>query len=196
MSFFHSVLRGVSLACGVALLIAGVPARGDSMAVVDPLPSGPYAVGCSNVEQDLSRLLPGESAKNYWEGVPVDGRERYVTQLLSDPSDALVIDVSVPDDRELFTDRATQQVPFALLVCYPTAPDNPRADYLLESGNAVPHMQRGADAPLWADPVVRWPVLVFSPGLVGSPLSNDYIVALTVLASYGYVVVATFPGDP
>jgi predicted dienelactone hydrolase len=57
-------------------------------------------------------------------------------------------------------------------------------------------MQRGAEAPIWADPGMRWPVMVFSHGLVGSPLSNDYIVALTVLASYGYVVVAPFHGDP
>lgn len=171
-------------------------AGADSLAVVDPLPPGLYVVGCSNVEQDFSRVLPGETAQNYWEAFPDGSRERYVTQLLVDPTDSLSMNVSVPDDRELFVDRATQQVPNALLVCYPTAPDNPRPDYLLPTGNAVPHMQRGADAPIWSDPGVHWPVLVFSHGLGGSPLSNDYIVALTVLASYGYVVIAPFHGDP
>ncbi|HEY8623856.1 MAG TPA: hypothetical protein VIM74_08300, partial [Casimicrobiaceae bacterium] len=116
--------------------------------------------------------------------------------LFVDPVDALTVNVNVPDDRELFVNHATQQVPTALLVCYPTAPNNPRPDYLLPTGNAVPHMQRGAEAPIWADSSVHWPVLVFSHGLSGSPLSNDYIVALTVLASYGYVVVAPFHGDP
>ena len=189
-------LLGSIVFTACALLSSAEPALADSLAVVDPLPPGPYAVGCSNIEQDLSRLQPGETAKNYWEGVPAGNRERYVTQILSDPVDALVVNVKVPNDRELFVDRATQTVSYALLVCYPTATGNPRADYRLESGNAVPHMQRGAEAPIWADPQLRWPVIVFSPGLVGSPLSNDYIVALTVLASHGYVIVSTFPGDP
>ena len=54
---------------------------------------------------------------------------------------------------------------------------------------AVPHMQQGAQPPIFADANARWPVLLFSHGLVGSPISSDYIAALTVLASYGYVVV-------
>ena len=54
----------VALTCG----LLAAPARADSLAVVDPLPPGPYAVGCSNVAQDFSRVLPGESAQNYWEG--------------------------------------------------------------------------------------------------------------------------------
>jgi predicted dienelactone hydrolase len=36
----------------------------------------------------------------------------------------------------------------------------------------------------------------FSQGYSGSPISSDYIAALSVLASYGYVVVAPFHGDP
>lgn len=195
MSLRLNLLRSILFAA-LALPGAFELARADSLAIVDPLPPGPYAVGCSNVEQDLSRLQPGETAQNYWEGVPDGNRERYVTQILSDPADALIVNVNVPDDRELFVDRATQTVTYALLACYPTSAGNPRPDYPLPTGNVVPHMQRGADAPIWADPNARWPVLVFSPGLVGSPLSNDYIVALTVLASYGYVVVSTFPGDP
>src|SRR5207244_1714348 len=86
----------------------------------DKLRPGPYAGGCSNVERHFSRLQPGETAKDYWDGTPAGGSERYVTQILADPADALVVNVSVPDDRELFVNRATQQVAFALLVCYPT----------------------------------------------------------------------------
>ena len=56
-------------------------------------------------------------------------------------------------------------------------------------------MMRGADAPLWPDATTRFPVLVFSHGYGGSPISNDYIYALTVFASFGYVVVAPFHTD-
>jgi predicted dienelactone hydrolase len=191
-----AVRRACAIVFGVACAIVSVAAAADSLAVVDPLPPGPYAVGCSNVEQDFSRVQAGETASNYWEGSPDGSRQRYVTQLLVDPVDALTVNVTVPDDRVLFVNHATQQVPTTLLVCYPTASDNPRPGYPLPTGNAVPHMQRGAEAPIWAAPAVRWPVLMFSHGLVGSPLSNDYIVALTVLASYGYAVVAPFHGDP
>ncbi|HKW81073.1 MAG TPA: hypothetical protein VJQ49_08690 [Casimicrobiaceae bacterium] len=175
---------------------ASLSAYADSLAVVDPIAPGPYAVGCSNLAQDFSRVQPGESAQNYWEGYPAGGRERYVTDLLADPADALVVDVTVPDDRELYVDRATEVVRYALLVCYPTGADNPYPDYPLPSGQAIPHMQQGSQPPIFADPNARWPVLLFSHGLVGSPISSDYIAALTKLASYGYVVVAPFHGDP
>src|SRR5207249_2790234 len=85
-----------ALACG----LLAAPARADSLAVVDPLPPGPYAVGCSNVAEDFSRVQPGESAQNYWEGYPDGSRQRYVTQLLADPADALVVNVNAPIDRE------------------------------------------------------------------------------------------------
>lgn len=200
MTRFFARVRALALPAILGFAVASATARADSLAVVDPLPPGPYAVGCSNIAQDFSRLQPGESAQNYWEGYPDGGRERYVTQLLSDPADALVVNVTVPDDRELYTNRATQQVPFALLVCYPTTADNPYPDYPLPSGRAVPHMQQGAQPPIFADAstatTAQWPVLLFSHGLVGSPISSDYIAALTVLASYGYVVVAPFHGDP
>ena len=187
---------GSAVVIGLAFLSAVAAARADSLAIVDPVPPGPYVVGCSNVDQDLSRVFPNETAKEYWEGYPDGARQRYVTELFLSPTDALSVNVNVPNDRELFANRATQQVPMALLVCYPTASNNPRPDYLLPTGNAVPHMQRGAEAPIWNDPSARWPILLFSHGLGGSPLSNDYVVALTVLASYGYVVVAPFHGDP
>jgi predicted dienelactone hydrolase len=190
------VQRRGATAAGIACLMIAASAGADSLAEVDPVPPGLYVVGCSNVEQDLTRVFPNETAEDYWEGVPDGTRQRYVTQLFVDPTDALAVNVNVPNDQELFVNYSGQQVPTALIVCYPTAPNSPRADYLLPTGNAVPHMQRGAEAPLWDDPSAQYPVLVFSHGLGGSPLSNDYIVPLTVLASYGYVVVAPFHGDP
>src|SRR5947207_13852872 len=95
LTFKRAITVGLA-ACGFALSSAAFAQ--DSLAVVDPLPAGPYSVGCSNVAQDFSRLLAGESAQNYWEGYPDGSRARYVTQLLADPADALVVDVAVPDD--------------------------------------------------------------------------------------------------
>ena len=84
---------------------------------------------------------------------------------------------------------------FVVLACYPTTDNNPRPDYALPNNKVVPRMQTGSDAPLFADNAARYPVLAFSHGYGGSPLSNDYISALSVFASYGYVVIAPFHGD-
>ena len=40
------------------------------------------------------------------------------------------------------------------------------------------------------------PLVVFSHGLTGSPISSGYIQVLTLLASHGFVVAAPFHGDP
>jgi len=187
--------------CAATLLLAGGPALAaaalaDPLAVVAPLPPGAYPVGCSNVEQDFSRVQPGETAQGYWEGFPSGNQERYIDQLLADPADVLRAGIVVPNDRALFVNRATTVVAYDFLVCYPTSATNPYPDYALPTGNAVPHMQRGPDPPLWPDATTRWPVLLFSHGLEGSPLTPEYLAVLTHLASYGYVVIAPFHGDP
>ena len=82
------------------------------------------------------------------------------------------------------------------MVCYPTTADNPRADFPLPTGQRVPRMHTGAEAPLFADSATRYPIIAFSHGLAGSPLSDDHFVVLSWLASHGYVVVAPFHGDP
>ena len=206
----NGYLRGTLLAAlsGIALALAGCGGVGGSnppgasvpTVVVPPLPlPGPFAVACSNVLQDFSRLGPGEDVQSYWEGVPsAAGLPRYATDLLADPGNTLIATVAAPQDSNLYGSFAGQQVAFVVLACYPTTDNNPRPDYPLfplSAGKVVPHMQTGSDPPLFADPLARYPVVAFSHGYSGSPLSNDYISALSVFASYGYVVIAPFHGD-
>ena len=178
------------------LLVLTTLARADSLAVMQPLPlPGPYAVGCSNVQQDFTRVAPGDDVQTYWQGNPRNGQARYITDLLVDPARALQLDVAVPDDRELYGDYAGTRIPYVLIVCYPTSAANTRADYRLPNGRVVPHMQTGAATPIFADAGTRYPVLMFSVGLGGSPLSDQTMDAISVFASYGYVVVAPFHAD-
>lgn len=174
------------------------PAQSFPSIVVPPLSlPGPYTVACSNIAQDFSRVAPGEDAKGYWEGSPsTNGTPRYVTDLLTDPANTLSVTVTAPNDANLYGSFAGKQMSFVVLVCYPTVTNNASADYPLPTGKVVPHMQIGADAPQFADVAVRYPMVVFSHGYSGSPLSSDYIAALSVFASYGYIVVAPFHGDP
>ena len=160
-----------------------------------PLPPGPYAVGCSSVEQDFTRLRPGETAQQYWEGIPAeDGRARYVTDLLTNPATPVVA-FNVPDDSELYGHLAGKPYTVALIICYPTAFDTGRRSYMLPNGVSVPRMQMGSQEPVFADPSVRWPLLEFAHGLDASPLDADYMNAMQILASNGYIVFAPFHAD-
>lgn len=201
-------LRGVLLVAlsGFVLTFVGCGGGGGETAQDQPLPStvvsplslpGPYAVACSNIAQDFTQVAPGEDAKGYWEGSPAaDDTPRYVTDLLADPENTLSVIVTAPNDDNLYGSFAGQQVEFVLLACYPTSADNPRADYPLPTGDVVPRMQVGADLPLFADPTARYPMLAFAHGYRGSPLTSDYLAAMSVFASYGYIVVAPFYADP
>lgn len=180
----------------LALAAFDAPARADSLATIPPIGPGAFAVGCSSVEQDFTRVPAGQNPEAWWEGQPAsDGSPRYLTDLLS-TSATPVLDVALPDDRELFGPYAGDTLPVALVVCYPTDASNPYADYPLPNGHAVPHMQRSGQPPLPSGARARWPVLLFSHGLGGSPISGDYVEALKLLASHGWVVVAPFHGDP
>jgi len=174
--------------------LCALPAGADSLSVVPPVGPGRYDVACSDVTQDFSRLKAGETADEYWEGIPdAGGNPRYVTSLFTS-TNPLVVSLRVPMDAELFGDQANRSVTFASIVCYPTE-GNARPDYVLPNGRAVPHMRLAGQDPLFASGEARFPVLLFSHGLSGSPLSSDYLRAITLLASHGYVVVAPFHGD-
>ncbi len=193
-----AALLGIALAgCGNGGGSSNPPGASAPTAVVQPLPlPGPYAIACSNVVQDFSRVGAGEDVQSYWEGKPSDnGMPRYVTDLLADPGNTLFAAVTAPMDSNLYGSFAGQKIAFVVLVCYPTPADNPRPDYPLPTGKVVPHMQTGSDAPLFADASARYPVVAFSHGYSGSPISSDYISVLSILASYGYVVIAPFHGD-
>jgi predicted dienelactone hydrolase len=164
--------------------------------VVQPLEPGPYTVACSNIVQDFSKVVSGEVA-DYWEGLPDNGTPRYITDLLADPGNTLIATVTASQDSDLYGDFAGLSLQFVVVVCYPTTADNPRPDYpLWSTDRSVPHMQTGDEAPLFADASARYPVVAFSHGYKGSPISSDdYMRALTVSASYGYIVIAPFHGD-
>lgn len=181
---------GRLLAIGIAgtWSILGHAQSGD---VVPPLPAyGGYTVACSNIEQDFSRVAAGASYDDYW-----TGRAGYVTDLLVDPGSSIVVQQSFPRDSELFGSYGGSTFPYLVLACYPTDPANPRADYVLPTGHVIPHMQRGAEAPIFPDDGKRYPLVLYSHGLAGSPASGDYIESIKQFASYGYVTLAVFHGD-
>lgn len=183
------------LAC--ALLLAGPTALAANHAKsMAPLGEGSFPVACSNLAQDEARLaaLGGQPAQ-FWEGIPDGGNGRYVTQILADPAATLQFALRVPDDRGLYEHFADDTLPMVVLVCYPTTTANIRSDYRLPDGQWLPRMERTGDQPLFPAGNGKLPLVVYSHGLGGSPVSDDYLQTIRILASHGYVVMAPFHGD-
>ncbi len=202
MNLSYSPYRFATSVLTAALALASVlSATASASAGVTPSANGKYAVGCSNVEQDFSRLRAGEAASDYWEGNPLSDGSHYVTELLVSPADTLTYKVAVPTTSQIdvFEKQGGRQLQYAAIACYPTTAANTRADYLLPSGVKVAKMQRGAEPPLIsANPDStdgKWPLLVMSHGLAGSPLGDDYVQVMARLAAEGYVVFAPFHAD-
>ena len=143
----------------------------------------------------------GAAASDYWEGSPLSDGSHYVTELLVSPANALTYMVTVPKRSEIdvFEKQGGKLLQYAAITCYPTTATNTRADYILPSGVKVSKMQRGAETPLIAtNPEVsdgKWPLMVMSHGLAGSPLGDDYVQVMARLAAEGYVVFAPFHAD-
>lgn len=186
--------------------------------IVSPLPLGRLSVACSNIEQDTSKLAPGAAPSDYWEGFPVNGTDHYITEILAHPGVPFQYEAPVPDQRSIYPGHAGDNVTFVALVCYPTSASNADPNYTLPggSGDVVPHMAQPGNAPKIvplveyartllgielsppppAGSVPQLPLIVFSHGLTGSPISDGYIQAMTQLAAQGFMVAAPFHGDP
>src|SRR5450759_6032464 len=132
---------------------------------------------------------------DFWEGPPQNGQLRYITQILAEPQTAIQFSLHVPDDRGLYTHFAGDNLQFVSLVCYPTSPANSRPDYLLPDGQVIPRMELTCDLPIFPDSGAAYPLIVYSHGLGGSPLSLSYLGTILNLASHGYTVIAVFHGD-
>ena len=164
---------------------------------VGALGNGPYAVACTNIEQDPALIAQygGTPPEDFWEGKPTNGQARYISQILRNPGTAISLNVAVPDQRTLYTNNAGGSVTHVVIVCHPTPNSNTDPGYTLpQTGSTVPHMQ---PAGMWPKVIgTRLPLLLFSHGLAGSPISPGHLEALVQLASQGYVVAAPFHGDP
>ena len=203
-----------ALATAVALPAAAINHEN----TINPIARGPFAVACSNVQMDASRVPAGVDITEFWEGF----NDRYVTDLLVNPQAAVQFDVAVPGQSNLYPGHAGTNVRFAALVCHPTSLANTDANYTLPgTGAVIPHMQPAGQPPkllgaveyqeiLAGQPLgggdnfpippagtpARLPVVIFSHGLTGSPLDDGYVQFVVELAAQGFVVAAPFHGDP
>jgi hypothetical protein len=203
------------LAAAATMLLATQARAVNHETLMAPIAPGPFKVACSNIAQDAALIAQsGAGATDYWEGRVVNGQSRYVSQVLTAPGTALRFDAPVPDIRSLYPQNAGTNVEHVAIVCHPTSALNADADYVLPgTGDRVPRMQPAgaqpkligaaeyaagfgiAYGPYLGNAPARLPLLVFSHGLGGSPISPGYLGAMVDLASYGFMVGAVFHAD-
>ncbi len=192
-----------------ALLVAWPAAAVNHDTTVNPIAPGRFAVACSNIEQDVSLIAPGLSATDYWEG-----RDHYIEEILAHPETAVRFPSVMPNDRTHYPGTAGAAVPYVAIICHPTPASNGDPGYVLPStGDAIPHMQPAGAAPklisayeyaftlgtaLSPPPLgpAKLPLIVYSHGLGGSPISQGYVDVLVQLAAQGFMVAGIFHGDP
>lgn len=184
------------LAAALLASLATVAGAVNHDRAVAPVAAGPLPVACTNVEQDAALIASfgGTPPEDFWEGKPADGQLRYISQILRNPGTTLRFGVQVPDVSSLYPQFASQSVEHVAIVCHPTPATNFDAGYVLPQTNSiVPHMQPAGTPPKLLPG--RLPLLLFSHGLGGSPISPGHLEALVELAAQGYVVAAVFHGD-
>jgi predicted dienelactone hydrolase len=212
-----TLTRHVLRALAALLALAAGPALAINFNhenVVNPLPLGRFEVACSHIAQDTALIAPGASASDYWEGRPVNGQDHYITEILANPQATLQFNARVPDQRSLYPGHAGDNVAFVAIVCHPTPRDNGDPDYTLpQTGDVIPHMQPAGVPPklissaeyaatlgIAVDPATsapqRLPLVVYSHGLTGSPISQGYVQVMAQLAAQGFMVAGVFHGDP
>jgi hypothetical protein len=177
-----------------AALLLGVPGAhaqtlNDVLGIIPPLAPGPYPVGCSNVEQDFSRVM-GSDAAAYWEGRGASGTG-YVTDLLVDRRTRSSSTSRCRTIANCTATFATGRSPTRTFVCYPTTTANNYADYALPNGKIVPRMQRGGQPPI-LHRIARGFRAALLARLRRQPHFQRLHRRAELFASHGYVVVAPF----
>ena len=127
-----------------------IPALGNHSIVAPVLNRTLLPVACTNVALDTDKITAsGLPPADYYEGIPQNGQLRYLSQVLKDPTSTIQISPKVPDEG-LYPQYKNDNVPFVVIVCYPTLSTNTRPNYVLPDGQVIPRMQRLGDKPIFA----------------------------------------------
>jgi predicted dienelactone hydrolase len=159
-----------------------------------PIPPGPSAVACTNLE-----ATPHDSGPmfDFLNGKTSSSGTVYLTDILVHPEAVPTLTVDVPSDGKLFGKQAGTRIPLVLLIVYPTTQENPRPDYTYpykETRDALfTHMQQPGGKPILADPAAKYPLIIYTGGYNTHGLWHLW--HLKELAAHGYIVVDMFHGD-
>ncbi|MFW5730841.1 MAG: hypothetical protein ACOCV7_04255 [Desulfonatronovibrionaceae bacterium] len=152
-----------------------------------------WTPACDNLEIDPARLkqaqTAGHSLDEYRFGAVSSSGALYISQILN--QDAPRFNLEVPEDAGLYGREAGSSIPYTLLVCYPSATDNPHPDYAVPGTDLVIPAMRPGNGKYYFSHDQPFPLVVISHGLLMDPLDKR----IFELARSGYVAAALFHGD-
>jgi len=167
--------------------------------VIEPPGRGPYAVGSSNLEIAAEFTDVGDEAMHeFLLGLPDEsGRPRFLTDILKYPESALIVDVPVPGDSEIYGPARGLTLPIVTFVTFPSKP-RPRPNcYAFPCHDAMygvfEDMLGPGEEPVFASTTERYPLIVLAHGSSAHGLYD--VGRAHNLASHGYVVAVATYGD-
>ncbi|MEM1264072.1 MAG: hypothetical protein AAGH76_16865 [Pseudomonadota bacterium] len=183
----------------LTVMLTGCQKPSGGSAAIEPPGRGPYAVGSSNLEVATAFAGIGDDAlDDYLLGRAADlGQARFLTDALKHPDSAFVVDVPVPSDESIYGPAQGQTLPVVTYITFPTDANADPQPYVFPYHDGrygtFEHMLGPGERPRFADPTVRYPLVIFAHG---TPAHGLYDVRRAHdLASHGYIVAVLTYGD-
>lgn len=171
--------------------------------IAQPLAAGKYSVGSTNMEIAAQFADIGDDAMHdYLLGKNQDAsaaseNRRFVASILKHPESAWVTDVSIPDERDLYGPASGLTMPVVTFIAFPTPPGEQKNRYAFPYHDAqygeFEDMLRAGEAPRFADPDARYPLILLAHGASAHGLYD--VRHAHSLASHGFIVAVINYGD-
>lgn len=166
---------------------------------IEPFGDGPFSVGSTNLEiaaefadigdDTMHDFLLGRTAES--------GQSRYLADILKYPESALIVDIPVPSDDEVYGPARGLKLTVVTFLTFPTNPQqHPRPYAFPYHGaryGAFEDMLGPGEAPSFANPTERYPLIILAHGASAHGLYD--VRRAHNLASHGFIVAVITYGD-
>ncbi len=187
------------LAITACCCVLGCSNDADDTVQGEPYKRGPYAVGSTNMQIAAAYAGIGDDAMHtYLLGRGGDTEQPgFVADILEHPESAWLIDVTIPDSPEIYGPASGMTLPVSVFLTFPAAPTEQPNRYAFPYHDAMygvfEDMLEPGEAPSFADPDVRYPLIVLSHGASAHGIYD--VRHAHHLASHGFVVAVLSYGD-
>ena len=166
---------------------------------IEPLGDGPYAVSSTNLEVAAEYADIGDDAMHeILLGRPTaSGQPSFLADILKYPESALIVDVPVPGDEEIYGPARGLTLPIVTFLTFPASPEPYAQPYEFPYHDArygaFEDMLEPGEQPRFAKPGERYPLIILTHGSFSHGLYD--VGRAHRLARHGYVVAVINYGD-
>lgn len=171
----------------------------DASNEIEPLGTGPYSVGSTNLQVAAEYAGMGDDAMHEYLLGRADesGQPRYLADILEYPDSAWITDVAVPDDAEIYGPASGSTLPVVTFLAYPSSAGQQQDRYAFPYHDArygvFEDMLAPNETPSFADPNNRYPLIIIAHGASAHGLYD--VRHAHHLASHGFIVAVITYGD-